>query len=188
MSENNGATVLIVDDDPQVLDLFSDFLSDDHTVLTAVDGSRALDLVDESTDVVLLDRRMPDMSGDEFLDSLRAAGYSCPVAMVTAIQPDFDILDLGFDDYVVKPVGGEELRELVEDLAERTTYDRNIQEWLSLLSKKTNLEREKSQQELAENEEYERLLVEMDELQPVETEDLKAHRSSRLRSLLDKYL
>lgn len=47
---------------------------------------------------------MPVRSGNEVLDKMRIAGYDWCVAMVTTVEPDLDILEMGFDDYLVKPV------------------------------------------------------------------------------------
>lgn len=169
------ATLLVVDDDPQILDLYKQYLSEDYTVRQAIDGESALERLGETVDVVLLDRRMPDRSGDEFLSHIRKRGYDCPVGMVTAIEPAVDILDLGFDDYIVKPVTREELIELVASLLRRVTYERHIQDWLAMLSKKAALEHRMTEEELEDRPEYWALLREIEELDEranVELEDL----------------
>lgn len=165
-------TVLIVDDDPQVLELFDRYVSSQYSTRTFRSGRDALDAFDDTIDVVLLDRRMPDMSGDEFLHTIRERGYECPVAMVTAVEPDIDILDLGFDDYVVKPVLQEELLEVVAELIQRLSYERHINEWLALLTKKATLERVSSEAELLKSSEYRALLAEIDELGEVADAEL----------------
>lgn len=159
------ATVLVVDDDPQILDLYQAYLAEEFDVRTAMYGDEAIGHLDDSVDVILLDRRMPDLSGDEILQAIRDQGYDCRVAMVTAVEPDFDLVDLGFDDYLVKPVTKDELNEVVELLLSRSGYDNHIREWLSLLSKRATLRRQKSDQELEESAEYARLEQEIDDLQ-----------------------
>jgi DNA-binding response OmpR family regulator len=84
--------------------------------------------------------------------------------MVTAVEPDFDILEMGFDDYLVKPVTSDTLRETVEGLLRRGEYDTEVQELFSLTSKKAMLESEKSASDLADNEEYQRLTDRIGEL------------------------
>jgi len=67
------ATVLVVDDEHHLADLYTDYLADDHEVLTAYGGEEALELLDDpdtDVDVTLLDRRMPDLSGDEVLAAI----------------------------------------------------------------------------------------------------------------------
>jgi len=60
--------VLIVDDEPDLADLYASWLPEQYAVVTAYDGRGALDALDGSVNVVLLDRRMPGMSGDEVVD------------------------------------------------------------------------------------------------------------------------
>ncbi|MUW14627.1 response regulator, partial [Halorubrum sp. CBA1125] len=129
---------------------------------------------DETIDVVLLDRRLPDGSGDDVLAHIRDRGYRCRVAMVTAVEPDFDILEMGFDDYLVKPVTSDTLRETVDGLLRRGEYDTDVQELFSLTSKKAMLEAEKSAAELADNEEYQELTERIQELRSNADRSLEA--------------
>ncbi len=156
--------VLVVDDESRLADLFAAWLGGDWTVGTAYDGSGALDKMSDSVSVVLLDRRMPGLSGDEVLERIRESGYDCRVVMVTAVDPDFDIIEMGFDDYLVKPVSKDELVEMVESVSDRTEYESDIQEYYALVSKKVLLESEKTDRELAENDEYQVLCSRVDEL------------------------
>ena len=59
--------VLVVDDESGLADLYAVWLGDDHEVETAYSGQGALEEVTDDTDIVFLDRRMPQMSGDEVL-------------------------------------------------------------------------------------------------------------------------
>ena len=159
--------VLVVEDEPDLADLYAAWLGDEYRVRTAYGGREALDQIDEADDAVdaiLLDRRMPGLSGDEVLTAVRDRGIDCRVAMVTAVEPDFDILEMGFDDYLVKPVTSDTLRETVEGLLRRGEYDTEVQELFSLTSKKAMLESEKSASDLADNEEYQRLTDRIEEL------------------------
>jgi DNA-binding response OmpR family regulator len=150
-------TILIVDDESAVTDVYAAHLEAEYDVRTAYGGSEALEKLDEDVDAVLLDRRMPGMSGDEVLAEIREEDYDVRVAMVTAVDPDFDILDMGFDDYVVKPVSRDELYETVDRLLTYSTYDDTFQEYFSLVSKRAALETSKSQSALETNEEYQEL-------------------------------
>jgi DNA-binding response OmpR family regulator len=159
--------VLVVEDEPDLADLYAAWLGDEYRVRTAYGGHEALDELDEAddeVDAILLDRRMPGLSGDEVLTAVRDRGIDCRVAMVTAVEPDFDILEMGFDDYLVKPVTSDTLRETVEGLLRRGEYDSEVQELFSLTSKKAMLESEKSASDLADNEEYQRLTERIEEL------------------------
>ena len=159
--------VLVVEDEPDLADLYAAWLGDEYRVRTAYGGHEALetmDDLDDDVDAILLDRRMPGLSGDEVLAAVRERGIDCRVAMVTAVEPDFDILEMGFDDYLVKPVASETLKETVEGLLQRGEYDSGVQDLFSLTSKKAMLEAEKSASELAENEEYQELTSRIEEL------------------------
>ncbi|MFD1684948.1 response regulator transcription factor [Halobellus litoreus] len=149
--------VLVVEDEPDLADLYATWLRDEYRVRVAYGGREALEELDEEVDVVLLDRRMPDLSGDEALEAIRERDVGCRVAMVTAVEPDFDIVAMGFDDYLVKPVSRDSLKETVENLLRRNTYDDGIQELFALASKKALLESEKDAATLEEHEEYQEL-------------------------------
>ncbi|MFC7080578.1 response regulator transcription factor [Halorussus caseinilyticus] len=179
----NDATVLIVDDEKPITDAYAQWLDDDYHVRTAYSGSEALEKLDDEVDVVLLDRRMPDLSGEDVLNRIHEEGLTCRVALVSAVEPDFDILDLGFDAYLEKPVSeAEELLETVETLLRRSTYDAQMQRFLSLANKKAALETKKSPAELDANDEYEKLVSELAELRAqlsntatdLDDEDLRA--------------
>ena len=154
MGSTNRPTVLIVDDDPQVRQLYEDTLKGEYDPLVAGSGEEALEVITDEVNVVLLDRRMLGLSGGDVLERLREAGHDMPVAMVTAVEPDFDIIDMGFDDYILKPVGTAELRDVVETLVLRREYDAVIREYFALVSKVAALEQRKLAEELEDNEAY----------------------------------
>ena len=148
-------TVLIVDDEHAITDLHARWLEDSYDVRKAYNGTEALDKIDDSVDIVLLDRRMPDYSGQEVLNEIRELAVDCRVAMVTAVEPDFDILELGFDDYICKPVSNpEQLRSIVSSLETRSAYDSQVQKLLALSSKRAALEERKEESELTQNEDF----------------------------------
>ncbi|MFB6151777.1 MAG: response regulator transcription factor [Haloarculaceae archaeon] len=156
--------VLVVDDEQDIADLYSTWLSDPYTVRTAYGPHEALEKADEALDVVLLDRQMPEMTGDEVLERIRERDLGCRVVMVTAVDPDFDILEMPFDDYLTKPVMLDDLREVVERMLKREAYDENVQDFFSLAAKKATLEAEKDPVELQNSEEYQRLQGEVERL------------------------
>jgi len=164
MSDSNPPVVLIVEDEPDVAETYNLWLQNDYEVRMAGDGSEALELLNDEVDVVLLDRMMPGLSGDEVLERIRASGSDCRVAMVTAVEPDFDILEMGFDSYLTKPIRSDDLHETVTNLLERSEYDDLLQEYYSLVEKQATLEATKSSAELAESEEYESLTERVNEL------------------------
>jgi DNA-binding response OmpR family regulator len=155
MTASEGGTVLIVDDDREVVRTYRRYLDETYTIREAYGGEAALDeLDDDDVDVVLLDRLMPGPSGREVLDRIREDGYDVRVAMVTAIDPDFDIVDMGFDDYVTKPTTRDELRRTVASLLELDQHAVDVRQYHSLLVKAAALREGKSTYELDENRAY----------------------------------
>jgi len=165
MSDSDPPVVLIVEDEPDVAETYKLWLQQDYEVRMAQNGDEGLSMLDETVDVVLLDRMMPGLSGDEVLDRIRERELECRVAMVTAVEPDFDILEMGFDAYLSKPIRSQQLHETVENLLERSEYDSLLQNYYSLVEKQATLEATKSSAELAESEEYAELTAEIEDLQ-----------------------
>ncbi|RQG96839.1 response regulator transcription factor [Natrarchaeobius oligotrophus] len=150
-------SVLIVEDEPELAQLYASRLGRAYDVETAYDGNEALESIDENVDVVLLDRRIPGLPGETVLETIRDRNLDCRVAMVTAIEPDFDIVSMGFDDYLVKPVAREKLTDVIEQLLLRSTYDEQLQEFFAVASKKVLLDGRKTEAERKSSQEYARL-------------------------------
>ena len=174
MTGTPDATVLAVDDEPDLAELYRVYLDPAYDVRIATGGEEAIDAMDETVDVVLLDRRMPDMSGHEVLDAIRGEGYDARVAMLTAVEPDVDIVEMPFDDYKTKPVTKEDLLTLVEVLLHRAAFDERSQEFFALASKKAALEAAGT----TNSEEYEELIDRMESVR-VEVDDTLDHLSAR---------
>ena len=158
------STVLVVEDQERLADLYETWLTREYTVRTAHTAAEAEGLLDAEMDIALLDRRLPDGSGDDVLDMIRDAGIDTRVAMVTAVDPDFDILEMGFDDYIVKPVTEADLHDIVEGLLDRDRYSEETQQYYALASKRATLESEKSADELDASPEYDELLEDLTDL------------------------
>ncbi|PSQ22034.1 hypothetical protein BRD04_05520 [Halobacteriales archaeon QS_9_67_17] len=155
--------VLAVDDEPRITQSFDIWL-DGYEVLTAMSGEEALSAVSDRVDVVLLDRHMPGMSGDEVLEQIRERDVSPRVAMITGVEPDFDIVEMPFDDYVEKPVGPEEVADTVDGLLDRTTYDERIGELETVAGKIALLEDTYTDAELEDHERFTELVERRDRL------------------------
>ena len=113
---NEGATVLLVEDDSTLRSTLAfNLVREGYEVLTAADGHAALATVAQEgdrLDLVILDVMLPGINGFQVLRTIRR-GYSFPVLMLSARgeeQDRVDGLELGADDYVVKPFA---LRELL---------------------------------------------------------------------------
>lgn len=106
--------ILIAEDDRAILTAVADLLeSEGYEVIKSADGAEALELFRKtSPDLVLLDIMMPGMSGYDVCRAIRAENAAVPVIMVTAKGQEVDRvvgLELGADDYMVKPFGMAEL-------------------------------------------------------------------------------
>jgi DNA-binding response OmpR family regulator len=132
-------SVLVVDDEREVADTYALRLRQEYDVETAYGGREALELVDEGVDVVLLDRRMPDRSGDEVLRTIRERELGCRVIIVTAVDPGFDIVEMPFDDYLCKPVSQEDMRTAIDHQLQVLAYDA-LSEYFELSSKRAVLD------------------------------------------------
>ena len=105
--------ILVVDDDSNICELLRLYLEKEKfTVVTAADGQQALDTFDsEQPDLILLDVMMPQLDGWQVCREIRKKSQ-CPIIMVTAKGELFDRvlgLELGADDYIVKPFEAKEV-------------------------------------------------------------------------------
>jgi DNA-binding response OmpR family regulator len=150
-------TVLIVEDERLLADQYAEILGTDYDVVTAYSGTEALEIADETVDAVFLDRKMPGLSGSEVLERLRDRGYDCPVAMITAVRPDWGIVEMGFDDYLCKPVDIHDLRDATERLEALGAIEQEKREYIRQNIKQASLEGEKDASTLASSEKFEAL-------------------------------
>lgn len=154
--ENPQPTILVVDDDPGIRSLYEAWITQEYSVQTARDGQEALELLNLSVEVVVLDRDMPRTTGEEFIRACRLEGWDCRILMATASEPDGDILELGFDGYLTKPIDRETLLDHVSLLLRRQDHSEAVQDYYAVASKIALLE---GRGLLNENKElYERLV------------------------------
>jgi DNA-binding response OmpR family regulator len=164
--EPDRTSVLIVEDEESIADMYEVWLEDMYDVSVAHTGETALkEMADgEVPDVVLLDRRMPGTPGDEVADEIEERGYNTQVIMVTAVSPSVEIASFPIDDYVTKPVKKEEMHEIVETAASIIEYEEAVQEIFALMGRKQALVEELPTHELESSEEFTRLESQIEEL------------------------
>jgi len=129
MKKSNGkreATLLIVEDNDTMLCALKDILEDaGYRVLSAENGREALELFHRNKpNLIISDTSMPEMDGLQFLNSVRktVAGKAIPFIFLTARDMRGDIFkgkSLGADDYLIKPITGQELLMVVESRLRR---------------------------------------------------------------------
>jgi DNA-binding response OmpR family regulator len=120
----NEPTILVVDDEPSISEVVSIYLRRaGYQVVVAQDGQGALEAMEkEPPDLVVLDLMLPKVDGLEITRRLRAEGDT-PIIMLTARREEADRiagLEMGADDYVVKPFSPQELVSRVKAVLRRT--------------------------------------------------------------------
>jgi len=116
--------ILVVEDDPSILQGLGLALGrEGYQVRTAADGERGLEMARQGPwDLIILDLMLPGLNGFEILAALRAAGDDTPVLILSARSDEMDRirgLDLGADDYVIKPFSLGELMARVRAMLRR---------------------------------------------------------------------
>lgn len=117
-------TILLVDDEPNILDLASLYLKrEGYSVDTSMNGLLALEKIrTTSPALVVLDLMLPGIDGFEICRKLRAADNQVPIILLTARDEDVDKilgLELGADDYMTKPFNPRELSARVKAILKR---------------------------------------------------------------------
>ncbi|KAA9132248.1 response regulator transcription factor [Microbacterium caowuchunii] len=129
--------LLYVEDEAEIAQIVIEVLSEDYLVDHAATGEEALELaLNRRYDVIVVDRRLPGMSGADLVRAIRTARIATPVLMLTALgslEDRVSGLDLGADDYVVKPFEFDELRARLRALrrgARSAGERREVGDWL----------------------------------------------------------
>jgi DNA-binding response OmpR family regulator len=124
-------TILIVDDEEDILDLLDYTLtSEGYDTITCIDTLNVRDILDEEEiSLILMDRNLPGIEGSLFIEKIRSEGYNQPVIYVSAKDLSDDIVEgfeRGGDDYITKPFNVNELKARVSALIRRTTKTQNV--------------------------------------------------------------
>lgn len=168
---SGGQTVLVADDDQAVRELHAVWLEEaGYEVLEAPEGETTLEEATDA-DAVLLDREMPGPSGGDVAREIHDREDDCFVIVVSGVEPDFDIVDVPIDSYLVKPVSREEILDATRRVLSQAIPRRLLREFFSLRARKRTLERCKHANELADSDEYRRLQREI-AAKRVEIEDV----------------
>ncbi len=107
------ATVLFVDDEPAILQVYEHLFGSEYDVITAQSGEQAIDAFGPHVDLAVLERELPEVSGDDVVQVFRGESHQTPVAFVSALDPDPEST-VECDDYLTKPIENEQLRSVVE--------------------------------------------------------------------------
>ncbi len=118
-------TILVIDDDESLRDTIVVMLEQEgFRAAQAGDGREGFEMaLSLKPDLVLVDLRLPRMSGTEICKQLRAARVSTPIIVLSAVGDEIDkvlLLEIGADDYVVKPFGARELLARIRAVLRRS--------------------------------------------------------------------
>jgi DNA-binding HxlR family transcriptional regulator/DNA-binding response OmpR family regulator len=108
--------VLVVDDDPRQVELLSSWLSTEYDVVTATDGETAREAFDDSIDVAILDRHLPNTTGGELIDNARQAGIAPPTGFLSSADVSASATELPADLLLSKPTTHDRILEAVNTL------------------------------------------------------------------------
>jgi DNA-binding response OmpR family regulator len=118
--------ILIIEDDKALLEtLTSSLTSENYKILSATDGEKGFQLAcQEKIDLIILDLVLPSLSGMDICKELRAKGFMTPIIMLTGEKKE-EIdrvlgLELGADDYLLKPFGTKELLARIRAVLRRS--------------------------------------------------------------------
>jgi len=120
--------ILVIDDDESLRDTIGVMLERENFVpLFAEDGKRGLDkAISLRPNLLLIDLRLPEMGGADVCRRLRADQITTPIIILSALGDEMDkvlLLEIGADDYIVKPFGTRELLARIRALLRRTNKE-----------------------------------------------------------------
>lgn len=148
--------VALVDDDSDYRQLYRLWLPERFDVIEAADGREGLDLIDDSVDVVVLDREMPNAGGEAVAAELRERSIDPAVVMVSGVDPDVDILDVPVDSYLTKPASRDTLLSAISTVRSWREYGPERRDLLGLAARKAAVTEARRAVTLAESEAYRR--------------------------------
>ena len=130
-------TVMIVEDDAELRGIVTTLLtSEGYQVEQAADGRTAVERVFLlKPDLILVDLRLPGLDGTEVCKRIRAGRLNTPIIVISAAKEEFDkvlLLELGADDYLVKPFGARELLARIKAVLRRSAPDRTVRSFANV--------------------------------------------------------
>ena len=129
MSASAAPFVLIVGEEEPLVDQFATWLRGSYRVETATDPQQVSDLP-EDIQVVLLDQKFASTDASILRQTATRVG------LILSFEPDWDVIEAGYDGYVTKPVTREEVHELVDRMVKRTQYEEEVESYFELVSER----------------------------------------------------
>ena len=122
--------ILVVEDEADLATVFDLWLQERYEVDVLASGNEAIAALDDTIDVVFLDRRMSDGSGEQVLAELQTRDLPCQVVIVSAMSPDVLLLDYDYALYLTKPVGMDDLEAAIDLLDARRDLEPALRAFL----------------------------------------------------------
>src|SRR5215831_10712691 len=136
-SAATNRSVMIIEDDPEIRGIVRTLLTNEgFQVEEAEDGRIAVERVFlTKPDLILVDLKLPGLDGAEVCKRIRNGRLETPIIVISAAKEEFDkvlLLELGADDYLVKPFGARELLARIKAVLRRSAPDRTIRNFANI--------------------------------------------------------
>lgn len=156
-SGNETPEVLVVEDETSQRRMYARWL-EDYSVKTASNETEIYEKLSEETAVILLDRVLNTKESDKIAEDIKDMFPGIEIIMITAVEPEADIVGLAVDDYLVKPVKKRKIRESIQQSLEKSEKTMKKRKLLSMAAKKAVLDGKPILQDV---EKYEKLTEEI---------------------------
>lgn len=137
--ETQRLSVLIIENERMVTTVLADYFPDSYDVRSVQTGEEAIEEYTDNTDLLIVDRKLNGISGDEVAARIRAEHERQLILCVSGVEPNNDIYELRYDDYIHKPIKEDEMKARVDLLFSRAELEATERAYLSLRSKQIAL-------------------------------------------------
>jgi len=151
LKENDTPSLLIVDDEPHILDYLTSLLKEDYQILQAIDGDQALTIArEQQPTLILLDFMLPKRSGLDVCQALKqdVATQSTKIILLTARVDEsakITALQSGADDFLTKPFSSTEVKTRLQNLLQATQLEKDLRDnYIELENTLTELQKTQS--------------------------------------------
>lgn len=158
------SNILIIEDERDTANLYRNYLEDDYCTKLATSGEQAIEELDPSIDLILLDLNLPRMNGREVIEAIENddVDHTDPrIIILTTRDPTADILEYPIDKYKMKPIYRDDLHNLINDIALQNRFQHLSKTLFQKRSKRNAL----NQAGKTDTETYRELLNAIEELE-----------------------
>jgi DNA-binding HxlR family transcriptional regulator len=137
--ETQRLSVLIIENEQMVATVLEEYFPGSYEVRSVQAGEEAIEEYTDDTDLLIVDRKLDGISGDEVAAQVKAEHERQLILCVSGVEPDNDIYELPYDDYMHKPIEEDKMKSRVELLFSRAELEATERAYLSLRSKQIAL-------------------------------------------------